>query len=58
MSNVALCLLRRYIESLLPALKGKAGPLHHANRRSAVNLQWQLEVFTDFFVFAALCLLA
>jgi hypothetical protein len=48
-SNVALRLLRCYTASLLPALKGEAGPLRRANRRSAVNLQRQLEVFTDFF---------
>ncbi len=53
----------RYIESViaatsLPALKGEAGCLRCANKRSASNSQHQLEVFADFFLFAPLRLLA
>jgi hypothetical protein len=42
---------------LFPVLNGEAGGLSWANRGSAANLQLQLEVSTDFFLFAALCLL-
>ncbi len=44
--------------TLLPALKGEAGRLRCANRRSAANSQCPLEVFADIFLFAALRLLA
>jgi hypothetical protein len=43
---------------LLPALKGKAGRLRCTDWRSLTNLQGQLAVFADFFLFAALSLLA
>jgi hypothetical protein len=45
-----MALYRKVIgATLLPALKGEAGHLHRANRRSAANSQRQLEVFADFF---------
>jgi hypothetical protein len=49
----------RYIECVigatsLPALKGEAGRLRCANRRSAANSPCQQEVFADFFIRCAL----
>ncbi len=53
----------RYIESVIgarsiSALKGEAGRLRCANRRSAANSQRQYLDFRGFFIFASLCLLA
>jgi hypothetical protein len=54
-----MALYRKVIgATLLPALKGEAGHLRRAKRRSAANSQRQLEVFADFFLFTALCLFA
>jgi hypothetical protein len=62
MSDVApivLALNRNVIgDTLHAALKGEAGRLRSANRRNATNSQRQLKVFADFFLFAALRLLA
>jgi hypothetical protein len=54
MSDVAptvLALYRNIIGATLhPALKGEAGRLCCANRRSVTNSQRQLKVFADFFI--------
>jgi hypothetical protein len=54
MSDVAptvLALYRNIIGTTLhPALKGEAGRLRRANRRSATNSQRQFQVFADFFI--------